>query len=85
MLIYDFLSSDISHINFNKEEMEIINLINKYKSESVSTSDIKYLIYNCYLYNKLVVLNFIRTEFEFLFNKVHKEDTGINVVLNFNY
>lgn len=85
MLIYDFLSSEMSHINFMKEEQEIINLINKHKVEDVTLSDIKYLIYNSYLYNKLIVLNFVRNEFSNLFEKAHKEDKGINLLLNFNY
>lgn len=85
MLIYEFLSSEMSHINFNKEEEEIISLINKHKVESITLADIKYLVYNSYLYNKLIVLSFIQNEFKHLFDKANQEDKGIQLVLNFNY
>lgn len=68
MVVSNYLGSEILHINFEKNENDIINTIKSINKENLIEEEIEYLLYTAAIYKKYKIIEYV----ESIYNKEYK-------------
>jgi len=64
MNVFEYVGTDLEHISFDNDEIDIIEIINKINIEKISYNELSYIILNSCLYNYDKVLFTMKKKYE---------------------